>query len=392
VAFVAAVAGASAAAVAVACGPGDIGDLTAGRGDAGMTSEAAVDAAVCVHAAAPERPTTPDGPNTPPVVLAFQGVRFDTGEEGTSPPKPRGLDLDTTCTCAEPKLEPESCIPPDASSAPRPCDGVDGRDNAAGPLLAAAAATGGKGIGPAAFQDQVEKGAFDVIVSVIGWNGLPDDPSVVLGVQLSAGTEGIQVDGGRQRPRFDGTDVWTVTPGSVLGGGDLVGRDCRTLATTCIPAKVDSNAYVRGGVLVGHLDLALPVITTTSSFVLEFAAATFTAVLSKEGDHHRAVGEIAGRWPIERLLPSLARIPNPLNPGRALCASDAGLEIYRAAKKTACGALDLATDPVLDRTNARCDAISNAISFTAVTATLGTVYEGAAAVDECAGFADDCTR
>lgn len=380
-----------AAVVAVACGPGDLRDLTAGRADAAVDAAADADAAVCNHAVPPERPTTPDGPNTPGLVFAFDSVRFDTGEQEGGAPKPKSLDLDRTCTCDEPRLEPESCIAPDAGATKRVCDGIDGRDNAAGPLLAAAASAGDN-FGPAAFEGQVRAGVFNVIVSLQGWNGLPDDPAVVVGVQLSGGTDDEPGDAGRTKPRFDGTDVWSVTPASVLGGGDLVGTDCRTLKTTCIPTRSDAMAYVRDGMVVAHLDLALPVVTSTSSFVLEFVAATVTATMVKEGDHFRVVGEIAGRWPIDRLLPSLARIPNPLNPGHALCATDAGMQIYEVAKKTACDALDLTANPALDNKNVRCDAISNSISFTGVTAVIGTVRDLRKLDNECPDFKDTCAN
>jgi hypothetical protein len=388
-AVAAAIALGAAASISLACGPGDIGDLTAGRPDAGVET-GVVDSAICIHASAPERPTTPDGPNVPPLVFAFDSVRFDTSEVDGGPPKPQGLDLDHTCTCDDPKLEPESCIPPD-SGTKRPCDGVDGRDNAAGPLVAGALSTG-KNFGPGAFQEQVRAGAFNVLAVLQGWNGQPDDPNVVVGLQLSAGIEGTESDAGRQRPKFDGTDVWTVTPGSVVGGSDLVGKDCRKIVTTCIASKSDANAYVRGGVLVAHADLSLPIITGTTSFTMEFVAATVMARIVQEGAVYRLVGEIDGRWPTDRLLTSMVRIPNPLNPGHALCASDSGLELYGFIKKSACDGVDLTADPARDRTSARCDAISNAISFTSVTATVGAVFEPLSSGDECAGFKDSCEK
>jgi hypothetical protein len=378
-----------AAAIAIACGPGDLTDLTAGRRDSGAGTADAADAAICTHASPPARPTAPDAPNTPPLVFAFDSIRFDTTEDAdASTPKPQGLDLDTTCTCPEKQLERESCVPPD-SGMKRSCDGIDGRDNAAGPLLAAAA-TAGKGVGPAAFQDQIRTGAFNVIGTVSGWNGLPDDPSIIVGLQLSGGTEGSQTDAGRTQPNLDGTDVWTVTPDSVLGGSALVGKDCRSEA--CIAVKVDPMAYVSGGILVAHLDLALPIITRNSSFTLEFAAATITARIVQDGPVKRVIGEIDGRWPIERLLPSIAKLPNPLIDGTSLCATDAGLEIYQVIKRSACDGVDLTANPALDRTRARCDAISNAITFTAVTATVGTVYEPPNSEAACPGFVDSCDK
>jgi hypothetical protein len=389
VAFALAGASGVAAAVVIACGTGDISDLTAGRPDAGA-ADVAVDSAICIHAAPPPRPTTPDGPNTPSLVFAFESVRFDTTEDpDAGAPKPQGLDLDDTCTCPETNLEPESCIPPDAGGMKRACDGVDGRDNAAGPLLAGAA-TVGMGQGPAVFQEQIRAGAFNVIAIVSGWNGQPDDPSVIVGIQLSGGTEGSQGDAGRDRPKFDGTDVWTVTPDSVLGGSGLIGKDCRTVASTCIAVKADTMAYVSGGVLVAHLDLALPIITRNTSFTLEFAAATITARMTQDGPLKRVVGEIDGRWPIERLLPSLARLPNLVTQdGRPIC-EDGGIEVYRLIKKNACDSVDLTANPALDRTGARCDAISNAITFTAVTATVGTVVATPNEEPQCVGFTDSC--
>ena len=384
-----ALSGGLAAAIVMACGPGDLSDLTRGRPDGSAVAVVdAADVAVCTHASAPERPNTPDGPSRPSIVFAFDGVRFDNGAEDSGLPRPEGLDLDRSCTCADPKLEPESCVPPD-SGAPRPCDGVDGRDNAAGPLLAAASASG-NAFGTAAFQTQVRSGAFNLITTVSSWNGLPDDPSVIVGLQLSGGLEGSQTDAGRGRPRFDGTDVWTVTPGSVLGGADLVGKDCRNVITSCIAAKSDTNAYVSGGVLVAHLDVALPIVTNNSSFTIECVAATVTARLVPTANGYRSTGEIDGRWPIDRLLPSLARIPNPITPGRPLCATDSGLELYGLIKKNACEGVDLTANPSLDRTGAPCDAISNAISFTAVSAAIGTVYEPPNSNSDCQDFYDTC--
>jgi hypothetical protein len=377
-----------AAAIVIACGPGDLSDLTRGRPDAGVVAVDAADAAVCVHASAPARPNVPDGPNLPTMTFAFDAVRFDSSTKDGGPPQPQGLDLDMTCTCADPKLEPESCVPRDSGKA-RPCDGIDGRDNAAGPLLAAAGATG-KGVGPDAFLTQVRDGSFNVITTVSGWNGLPDDPSVIIGIQLSAGIEGSQGDAGRPMPKFDGTDVWTVTPGSVVGGGDLIGKDCRKVVTSCLATKVDTNAYVSGGVLVAHLDLSLPIVTSSSSFAVEFVAATVTARVTQEGTHFRAVGEIDGRWPIDRVLPSIARIPNPITPGRPLCATDSGLEIYELVKKSACDGMDLTANPALDRTSAPCDAISNSITFTGVTAAVGTVFEAPTSNTDCLDFHDTC--
>lgn len=384
--------GAAAAGVAVACGPGDLSDLTAGRPDAASSVDTGVlDSAVCIHASAPERPTTPDAPNIPGLLFAFDAIRFDTDEQDGGLPKPRGLDLDKTCTCDDPKLEGESCVPPDSGDK-RVCDGVDGRDNAAGSLLSTASVAG-KGLGPAAFQKKIDSGVFNVLVTVDGWNGLPDDPSVVVGYALSNGLEGTQNEAGAPAPpKFDGTDVWTVAPVSVLGGAGLIGVDCRLKPANCVPLKLDTTAYVRDSMLVAHLDVSLPLDSASGAFQIEFVGATTVAKITKEGDHYRVVGELVGRWPIQRILPSLARLPNPISSGKPLCATDAGLEIYQLIKKSACAGVDLAANPAADRTSARCDALSNAITFSSVTAAAGTIYQPEGGPAECADFTDSCDK
>jgi hypothetical protein len=145
-------------------------------------------------------------------------------------------------------------------------------------------------------------------------------------------------------------------------------------------------------VIVAHLDITLPLDSAAGAFQIEFVGATTTAKIAKVGDHYRVVGEISGRWPIQRILPSLARLPNPISSGKPLCATDAGLEIYQLVKQQACAAADLAANPAADRTSARCDALSNAITFSSVTATAGTIYQPLGGPAECADFADSCDR
>lgn len=375
------------ACIALACGPGDLGDLTAGRPDAGtnVVEGGAADAAVCIHAGPPARPTAADGPSLEPQVFALDAIRFFNDDADASVvPLLVGMDLDGTCTCPE----PESCIPPGDAGA-RTCDLSDGRDNAAGPLLSLFS-TLARGSGPERTVGQIRKGLFDLLVSVQGWNGQPDDPTVIVGVQLSSGTEGVTNDAGTV-PRFDGTDVWTVNPGSVLGGADIVGKDCRTASLSCIPARVDTNAYVTGGVIVAHLDVPFPLQGSSGVLHIDFAAATLTARITPFGTSYRLAGEIAGRWPADNLLHSFSRVPNPTD-GRALCSTDAGLEIYALVRQNVCTSLDLTADPAADRNGARCNALSNTLSFTATHATLGTVYESPQAPDECPGFDATCPK
>ena len=159
-----------------------------------------------------------------------------------------------------------------------------------------------------------------------------------------------------------------------------------------LPVKLDTTAYVRDGNLVAHLDVSLPLDSANGAFQIEFVGATTVGKITKEGDHYRVLGELVGRWPLQRILPSLARLPNPLSSGKPLCATDAGLEIYQVIKKTACAGADLAANPAADRTSVRCDALSNAITFSSVSATAGTIYKPEGGPTECADFTDSCEK
>lgn len=379
---------AAAAGIALACGTGDLSDLTAGR-DSGFD---AADAAppICVHAAPPAPPTTTDSPNGPDLTFGIGDLRLDDGEHSGGAEKPQGLDLDHRCTCAGPVvLEGESCVPP-PDAGKRLCDGDAGRDNVAGTLLAVAASLG-SGIGSDVILNQLRSGSFTAMITLQGWNHQPDDPHVIVSVLLSSGTEGSQTDGGRATPKFDGTDVWTVSPDSLLGGNELIGKDCRALALPCVPAKPDVEAYVKDNVVVAHIDLGLPVIIEGGTFQIDFIGATLLGTLLPENGSYRLAGEITGRWPVGKMLSAFAGVKNPRT-GTALCATDAGLEVYGLVKNTICTSADLTSDPTLDNTGARCDALSNAIAFSAPRATVGTVYRRENAVPTCPGFTDSCPK
>jgi hypothetical protein len=383
---IAGIAGLCVTIIAVACGPGDLDDLTRGGGfsdaDAGATpDDADADAAVCVHAAAPARTTSSDAPNSGDLLFALDDIRFDTSDAHDGGAlAPLGLDLDNTCSCAE---SPSCIAPPDAGPA---CDLSDGRDNVAGPLIAKLATlTPGFG-GPDAFREQIRMGVYDVLVGVNGWNGLPDDPNVIASVRLSSGTEGSQNDAGHPAPAFDGTDVWTIDPTSILDGAGSLGNDCRT--SLCVPATVDTLAYVTGGTLVAHLEL-LPIAleTGTGRLAIELVGATLTARITKDGGVFRVSGEIDGRWRVDNLLSSFGAIRDPVTK-EPLCN---GNELYALVKSTICGAVDLAANPSSDRQAALCEAVSIAVSFTGVSATAGTVYSSDGP-NACPGFQDQCPR
>ena len=366
-----------------ACGPGSIDDLTGGRRDGGSLApdasrDAAPDAEVCLHAAPPDPPPGVEGPGGRDFTFALDKIRLENGDYAGLP-KPRGLDLDRTCTCPE----SDSCVLP--SSGKRSCDDAEGRDNLGASLLGRAAALFST-VRPDVIEGRIRSGVYTVIVDVRGWNGTPDDPALLVSITFSSGIENPSGgDAGDTKPKFDGTDVWSVHPAALINGEALLGRSCAT--SPCVPVNLDQNAYMRGGVIVAKFD-RVSVGIESGAFVLEVTSATLTAKLVTSGSGARIEGELAGRWPTERLLASFASLKDPIS-GKPLCPDN---PTYQALKKTVCEAADLATDPKKDRTGAPCDAVSDAISFTGSTAKLGKVERGNTDAPPCSGVVDTCAK
>jgi hypothetical protein len=360
-----------------ACGPGSLDDLTRGRPDSGALADVAQDAgdaSVCVHASAPERPNVEDGPNIENLVFAFDDIRFDTGTEPRSLPTPAGLDLDKTCTCPE----APSCTPR-SDAAAEACDFDGGRDNVTvttrsdgGPTLVA--------------RQQIQKGFFTAVFQVQGWNGKPDDPHVIVGLVISSGSQD-DADGERILPKFDGNDVWKVDPVSLAGGDNIVGSDCRT--TPCVALSIDPNAYVVNNTVVSRIDSApIRIRTESGPLVIDFIGSTVIAKISGTRGAYRLEGELSGRWPTDRLLSGLAGVRDPIS-DKSLC-PPGNKVTYDLVKRAVCESADLAVDPSRDRTSAPCNALSAAISFSAVPALLGKIEGVVQEPSDCIGFTDSC--
>jgi len=369
-----------------ACGSGFLEGIAGGAApDAGP---AAFDAGPeCVGAVPPERPDVPDSPEDRKLSFAFRSLRVNAGG-------PRGLNLDRTCTCPD----RETCALPDAGAARKPaCDGEEGRDLATTALFDRAA------IASTEFREdfgttRIQGGLFTVLVDLFGWNGQPDDPSVTVRLMMSQGFD--EVLSAKAGPTFDGTDVWTVDPGSIRGGDGLLDQDCRSTASgarACVPRLADVRAYVRGGVLVADLvdrdtgTAAIVVRAAAGRLVFDLVQAKLVAKIVEDPRAlYRLEGEITGRWPVRSLLATVANIEDPLRPGRALCESEVGL--YREVKALACELVDIAADPAEDRTGAPCGALSSALSFVATPAAPGRVINRDRSRTECADWKDDCTN
>jgi hypothetical protein len=252
-----------------------------------------------------------------------------------------------------------------------------------GPLLATLSLLV-PGLEPTFIRDRIRDGSYGIIVSVQSWNGQPNDPNVLVSLRMAVGTEN-DPDGGDVRPKFDGNDVWTIDPGSIVAGETLVGMDCKDVG--CVGLATDINAYVSNGVLVASFE-SLPLALTVGSGRLDipFVGAVIVAQLTQGPGGYRLAGEIAGRWPADRLLAAAGAIRDPVTK-TSLCNN---AQSYNLFKRSVCTSVDLAVMPSRDRTGAPCEAMSEAIRFTASQAKVGKVRLVVQEPSDCPGFTDTC--
>ena len=295
---------------------------------------------------------------------------------------PVGYDLDGVATCPG----PDSCRT--APGVSPHCDGAHGRDNAGGELLAT---LGAFGVFDANEVTRgLQAGAFGVVFALRDYNGGANDARVTLALYISNGVDAPTDAGPRLPPKFDGTDRWTVDPGSLLGGVTSVGTDCGASARACAPLYFDDNAYVTGNVLVAKLDF--PLSLGGGAITLDLTGSIVTARLVKQGDTVRFEdGQIAGRWSTAKLLSSLSVLADPLNGNVPLCGEN---PTYQGLKKKICAAADISVDARRDGTDGPCDALSIAFGFRAEAAHLGTITQSAAPRGGCgdggAPYKDSC--
>lgn len=294
------------------------------------------------------------------MALAFSEVSFGVGDAGPSIAPAQGLDLDLTCSCPG----PPSCLAP--KGVEPSCDGPRGQDNALRPVFERFTA-----FNQDSLAGTFRAGRSSLLVFVSQYNGGLNDRLVSVGLAVSGGIEGARFpDAGPKDPAFDGTDVWTVDPDSVVGGNDalLAGASCQD--KPCVPLVVDTAAYVSNGVLVARFG-ALP--ATKRAFagqlVFDLEHAFLRAKISKVGEVYQlSEGELTGRWPAERLLHNLTGLDSPF--GGAICKGSA---LYQQVKAALCAAVDVAPNPAADNQGNPCTAISTVIAFNATQARAGRV-------------------
>ena len=106
--------------------------------------------------------------------------------------------------------------------------------------------------------------------------------------------------------------------------------------------------------------------------------------LRKDGSVYRAEGEFTGRWPVDRVLRSLAEVPIS---GTPLCEQPVVFDVLRGE---ICAGVDVTNDPATDHTGKQCDAVSAAFRFTGTSAVLGRIYRPEIPTPACQGFMPTC--
>jgi hypothetical protein len=345
--------------------------------DAGPPDVAAADADAgprCPHATLPGKPTGEDGEQDLSLTLAFSEVSFGIGDAG--PAGTQGLDLDLTCSCPG----APSCIAPVGASPA--CDGPLGQDNALKPVFERFTA-----FNQDSLAGTFRAGRSSLLLFVSRYNGGLNDRLVSVGLAVSGGIEGARFpDAGPKDPAFDGSDLWTVDPDSVVGGNDalLAGASCQD--KPCVPVIADTAAYVSNGVLVARFG-ALPAAKRAfpGQLVFDLEHASIRAKITKVGNTYQLTeGELTGRWPAERLLHNITGLENPF--GGSVCKGSA---VYGQVKAAFCAAVDLAPDPASDNQGKACTALSTVVAFNGTQARAGRV---ARSVEEpkCPDEADTC--
>ncbi len=317
----------------------------------------------CPHKRWPDRPLADDDASVQDIEIynALETLDFGAGDGGVASAAVIGYDLDNFCTC--PGLD--SCKPfPEAGTQ---CDLEGGVDNAAGTLIKEFS-------GATNFFDQayinsgLVQGVFGALFRVRNYNGQANDTKVELSIFISNGAKGVGTDAGITPPKFDGTDVWTLDPTSLLGStiGD---------AGPVPLVAYDQNAYVSNYTLVGNIsDMPLTIGAATGEglVTIDLTGALVVAQLKPyPGGRFQATGTVAGRWESKKLLTALQVLHDPFDFDASLCGTD---PVYQLLKPRICGLQDIAGNVLDDGKNAPCDSLSIGFAFTGLPATYGAVF------------------
>ena len=307
----------------------------AGIDDGGAREAAAADP--CTSTNVPPPPTNADTDTKRDIVFALSNIDFAI--DGTFR---YGLNLDQRCTCPA----ADACQRPRGADAA--CDSPRGVDSALTPLLGTLRRF--EVLDQTTLNEALRTGTSGALMRIEGYNGLADDPRVVVSVYGSTGSE--------ERPTGRPEDRWKVDEASLAGG------------VAYLPSYRDETAYVSGSRLVATFDFPIDIGGAPSQPPLraDLQAGIIVADIGPGGES--LDGVIAGRWPTKSILRDIESFPDPLAPTQTIC-GDSGT--YDLVRKLVCGAADIPSAPTSDGQGRACDALSVHINFKALRASFGNV-------------------
>lgn len=316
---------------------------------------------MCELARPPERSDVQSAGDLFSFTSVLVGHNYGDGLDGQLPDADAlGYDLDGLCSTDARAM---SCRP-HAWASGTVQDFAEGRDN--GNLRTIYKEADLLGFTPISTQnvtDSIRAGVVtpDGIVRVRDYSGKPFDDR--LSVEFFVPTALVTTDGS-DTPRWDGTDAWTVSPGSVAGGAQSDDPE------QWESAFVTREAYVTSYTLVAKFEG--PIVFNMVGVETQLVDAMLTGLLTqdpttKQWSLTRTV--LTGRFSVTTALSWLSKVVPPFMGLPSMCRNDSQYPILR---EMFCGAADTLMDGRVDPSSP-CDGFTMAAGFTTLPARLAGI-------------------
>ncbi len=364
---------------------------------------------ICLEGVGPApQPDAGDSTDLPSIVFAMRNAGFSAkGKNG----QVVGFDIDRVCTCDPRDVSLHeggvSCVPPAKPALAGSCDDDGGIDNAAGHVIDGFSSLPTFGNADIGIGAAIRCGRQNVLYVLSNYNGLANDPEVVVSAVASSGIHAAHLDGGEldgaacnvdeqafeagaaYPAKFDGTDFWSPTNGTPpqLAAGwvrnfQLVfdGRASAGEGSHLLPILFGPRVITVGTPVFSVRIVPLG----ASGEALEIdPAGNILGNGGKASSFRLEDGLLAGRLSTSD---ALTAVGSTRLSGGDLCAQP---DFYCIAKNAICNAADSMKLPSGDFTGAKCDAMSVVLQFDAVVAQLGRGVDPTPNSD--AGCASDWT-
>lgn len=367
----------------------------------------------CANAVVPvQRSEAGDRADLAPIVFAMRNASLRANNKNGGVV---GFDLDGVCTCdpADDSVHEGgvSCVPPATPARAGSCDDDGGIDNAVGHLVETFSSFPGFVSPDVSISSAISCGRQTVLYILSNYNGLANDPDVVISAVVSLGIHAPHADGGEldgaacsvseadfeagaaYPAKFDGTDVWSSANGTPpeIGTGwvtnfQLVfdGRTNAGEAAHLLPLFLGSHIMTVGSpVFVAHL---VP-LGENGQVLQTDTAGNILGNGGKASSFRLDDALLAGRTSTSDMLAAIGstRVTGTTD----LCAQHAA---YCFVKGAVCGAADSMKLPSNDFSGVGCDALSIVLQFDAVVAQLGGSLDLIPRSDAGCGadWKDDC--